>query len=100
LRITPFYASCSASKQGATRDKKTRAKALAIIDPNVSAEDFGKHMSAELGWVRVRAGREDVYATAVKQVGADRFLLCFSSEFLLRTRRHPLHFIRPCFVEL
>lgn len=64
---------------GATRDKKTRAKAMAIVDPNVSAEDFGKHMSAELGWVRVRSGREDVYATSVKQVGENRFLLCFSN---------------------
>ncbi len=28
------------------------------------------------------SGREDVYATSVKQVGENRFLLCFSSSFL------------------
>ena len=27
----------------------------------------------------MRAGREDVYASCVKQVGPDRFLLCFSN---------------------
>ena len=47
---------CHIVVQGATRDKKTRAKSLAIVDPNMSAEDMGKHMSAELGWVRVRSG--------------------------------------------
>lgn len=37
-------------------------------------------MNAELGWVRVRAGREDTFATNVKQIGADRFMVCFSSQ--------------------
>eukprot|EP00047_Mylnosiga_fluctuans_P002871 m.226275 g.226275 ORF g.226275 m.226275 type:complete len:777 (+) comp11404_c0_seq1:48-2378(+) len=64
---------------GATRDKKTRAKTLAIINPNLPPDQISKHMSAELGWVRVRAGREDVFASCVKQVGVDRFLLCFSN---------------------
>ena len=64
---------------GATRDKKTRAKALAIVNPNYPPERMAKHMSAELGWVRVRAGREDVFATAVKQVGKNRFMLCHSN---------------------
>lgn len=64
---------------GATRDKKTRSKALAIVNPNYPPERMAKHMSAELGWVRVRAGREDVFATAVKQVGNNRFMLCHSN---------------------
>lgn len=64
---------------GATRDKVTRQKALAIVNPNYPPEKMAKHMSAELGWVRVRAGREDVFATAVRQVGRDRFMLCFSN---------------------
>lgn len=32
-----------------------------------------------LGWVRVRAGREDCFAFAVKQVRADKFMVCFSN---------------------
>lgn len=44
---------------GCTRDKATRAKFLALINPNWPPEKVGKHMHAELGWVRVRAGRED-----------------------------------------
>jgi hypothetical protein len=100
--------------QGVTRDKKTRTKSLALVNPNWPPEQMAKHMSAELGWVRVRAGstlrvwdvlrvllpvgllswirftfgrliahrdagREDVFASCVKQVGPDRFLVCFSS---------------------
>eukprot|EP00048_Salpingoeca_helianthica_P021762 m.14293 g.14293 ORF g.14293 m.14293 type:complete len:796 (-) comp6374_c1_seq1:31-2418(-) len=64
---------------GVTRDKKTRAKSLALVNPNWPPEQMAKHMSAELGWVRVRAGREDVFAGCVKQVGPDRFLVCFSN---------------------
>lgn len=30
-----------------------------------------------LGWVRVRAGREDCQAFAVRQVRADKFMVCF-----------------------
>ena len=59
----PAHVHCS-PPQGATRDKKTRAKSLAFVDPNVTAEDVGKHMSAELGWVRVRSGsklRESIH---------------------------------------
>ena len=63
---------------GATRDKKSRDKALAIVNPNFTNEKVAQHMSAELGWVRVRAGREDIFATDVKQVGVNRFMLCFS----------------------
>lgn len=55
---------------GCTRDKKTRTKHLALVNPNYPPEKMAKHMSAELGWVRVRAGREDCFAYAVKQVGA------------------------------
>jgi hypothetical protein len=32
-----------------------------------------------LGWVRVRAGREDCFAFAVKQVGQNKFMVCFSN---------------------
>lgn len=64
---------------GCTRDKVTRAKKMAIINPNWPPEKVGKHMSAELGWVRVRAGREDTFAHAVKQVGPDAFMVCFSN---------------------
>eukprot|EP00051_Salpingoeca_urceolata_P033402 m.20558 g.20558 ORF g.20558 m.20558 type:complete len:759 (-) comp6199_c1_seq1:115-2391(-) len=64
---------------GATRDKKSRTKAFAIVNPNFPPEKMAKHMSAELGWVRVRAGREDVFATAVRQIGDNRFMLCFSN---------------------
>jgi len=64
---------------GVTRDKKTRTKTLATVNPNWPPEQMAKHMSAELGWVRVRAGREDVFANCVKQVGPDRFLVCFSN---------------------
>eukprot|EP00043_Microstomoeca_roanoka_P006261 m.61501 g.61501 ORF g.61501 m.61501 type:complete len:755 (-) comp13344_c1_seq1:176-2440(-) len=64
---------------GATRDKKTRGKQLSLVNPNYPPEKLAKHMSAELGWVRVRSGREDIYATAVKQIGRDRFMLCFSN---------------------
>jgi hypothetical protein len=70
----------AAHAQGVTRDKKTRVKAFATVNPSMPPEQMAKHMSAELGWVRVRAGREDVFASAVKQVGPDRFLLCFSSK--------------------
>jgi hypothetical protein len=64
---------------GCTRDKSTRKKTLAIVNPNWPADKVGKHMSAELGWVRVRAGREDTFAHAVKQVAPDRFMVCFSN---------------------
>lgn len=64
---------------GCTRDKATRSKKLAIINPNWSPDKVGKHMSAELGWVRVRAGREDTFAHAVKQIGPDSFMVCFSN---------------------
>lgn len=64
---------------GCTRDKKTRAKALAIVNPNYPPEKVAKHMSAELGWVRVRAGREDTFAHNVKQIGPNRFMVCFSN---------------------
>ena len=64
---------------GATRDKKKRTKKLAIVNPNLDADELRKHMSADLGWVRVRSGREDIYATAVKQVSDNRFMLCFSN---------------------
>lgn len=64
---------------GMTRDKKTRAKALALVNPNWPPEEMAKHMSAELGWVRVRAGREDVFASLVKQMGVNRYLVCFSN---------------------
>lgn len=64
---------------GCTRDKKTRAKQLAIVNPNHPPEKMAKHMSADLGWVRVRAGREDCFAYAVKQVAGDRFMVCFSN---------------------
>eukprot|EP00039_Didymoeca_costata_P015979 m.278876 g.278876 ORF g.278876 m.278876 type:complete len:734 (+) comp16319_c0_seq8:515-2716(+) len=64
---------------GCTRDRSTRAKALAIVNPNYPPDKVAKHMSAELGWVRVRAGREDTFATCVKQIGPDRFMVCFSN---------------------
>ena len=54
---------------GCTRDKTKRTKQLAIVNPNHPPDRMAKHMSAELGWVRVRAGREDCFATAVKQIG-------------------------------
>ena len=44
------------TRQGVTRDKKTRAKALSLVNPNWPPEQMAKHMSADLGWVRVRAG--------------------------------------------
>ena len=100
--LMPGSSSCL--PQGATRDKKTRTKAMSIVNPNFPPEKLAKHMSAELGWgidamltiarsllrsspvcaVRVRSGREDVFATAVKQVGLDRFMLCFSSKRVAR----------------
>jgi len=64
---------------GCTRDKASRAKSLALVNPNWQADKVAKHMNAELGWVRVRAGREDTFATNVKQIGADRFMVCFSN---------------------
>lgn len=64
---------------GCTRDKATRSKKMAIINPNWPPDKVGKHMSAELGWVRVRAGREDTFAHAVKQTGPDSFMVCFSN---------------------
>ncbi len=82
--------------KGATRDKKTRDKQLAIVNPNYPPEKMAKHMSAELGWVRVRSGREDVFATTIKQVALNRFMLCFSSTGLascggwIRDSPHPL----------
>lgn len=64
---------------GCTRDKTKRTKQLAIVNPNHPPDRMAKHMSAELGWVRVRAGREDCFATAVKQIGTNRFMVCFSN---------------------
>eukprot|EP00041_Stephanoeca_diplocostata_P012799 m.215350 g.215350 ORF g.215350 m.215350 type:complete len:731 (-) comp19094_c0_seq1:169-2361(-) len=64
---------------GCTRDKKTRQKHLALVNPNYPPEKMAKHMSAELGWVRVRAGREDCFAYTVKQVSSDRFMVSFSN---------------------
>ena len=64
---------------GCTRDKSNRSKKMAIINPNWAPDKVGKHMSAELGWVRVRAGREDTFAHAVKQTGPDSFMVCFSN---------------------
>jgi len=64
---------------GCTRDKATRQKSLAIVNPNHPPEKMARHMSAELGWVRVRAGREDCFATAVKQIGPNKFMVCFSN---------------------
>lgn len=64
---------------GCTRDKSTRGKDLAIINPNWPPDQVGKKMSAELGWVRVRAGREDTFAHCVKQNGPDSFMVCFSN---------------------
>jgi serine/threonine protein kinase len=64
---------------GATRDKSTRAKKLSIVDPNITQEKMSRHMSAELGWVRVRQGREDIYASSCVQVGPNRFCLCYSN---------------------
>ena len=66
---------------GATRDKKTRLKQLSTVNPNDTPDLMAKHMSAELGWVRVRSGREDVFASLIKQVGPNRFILGFSSMF-------------------
>jgi len=64
---------------GATRDKSSRTKKLSIIDPNITQEKMSRHMSAELGWVRVRQGREDIYASSCVQVGPNRFCLCYSN---------------------
>lgn len=36
--------------KGATRDKKDRSKALALVNPNYPPEKLAKHMAAELGW--------------------------------------------------
>eukprot|EP00056_Hartaetosiga_gracilis_P002331 m.52677 g.52677 ORF g.52677 m.52677 type:complete len:743 (-) comp11007_c0_seq1:1535-3763(-) len=71
---------------GATRDVKTRKKSLALVNPNDPPEKLAKHMSAELGWVRVRSGREDIFATEVKQIGPDRFMLCFSNVAIFMDR--------------
>lgn len=64
---------------GCTRDKGARTKQLAIVNPNHPPDKMAKHMSAELGWVRVRSGREDCFASAVKQIGTNRFMVCFSN---------------------
>lgn len=64
---------------GCTRDKVQRTKQLAIVNPNHPPDKMAKHMNAELGWVRVRAGREDCFATAVRQIGTNRFMVCFSN---------------------
>lgn len=64
---------------GLTRDKATRKKFLAIVNPNHPPDKMAQHMDKALGWVRVRAGREDCFAFAVKQVGQDKFMVCFSN---------------------
>lgn len=64
---------------GLTRDRATRQKFLAIVNPNHPPDKMAQHMDRALGWVRVRAGREDCFAFAVKQVGQDKFMVCFSN---------------------
>lgn len=64
---------------GVTRDKATRKKFLNIVNPNHPPDKMKQHMDKALGWVRVRSGREDCLALSVKQVGYDKFMVCFSN---------------------